>query len=85
MFFSGITQQSYDFVAIDQNNNITKQTVTLNIKVPDIEIVDMKKTGEETADIVAKISADIDSGMVIFQRLRNGMRNNIEGNRQNDL
>jgi hypothetical protein len=49
----------------------------LNIKIPDIEVIDLKKSGETTADIIAKISNDLDEGMVIFQRLRNGIRKNI--------
>lgn len=77
LFSTGVTQQSFDFIAIDQNDNIAKEVVTLSISIPDIEIIDLKKSGETTADIVAKISNDIDEGMVIFQRLRNGMRKDI--------
>ena len=46
--------QNFDFIAIDQNNNIAKEHVTLDIKIPDIEVIDLKKSGEETADIIAK-------------------------------
>lgn len=83
LFFTGMTQQEYDFIAIDQNNNITKETVTLSIQIPDIEVIDLKKTGEATAEIIAKISNDLDEGTVIFQRLRNGIRKNIEWTNQN--
>ncbi len=83
LFFTGTAQQSYDFIAIDQNNNIAKQTVTIDIKIPGIEVIDVKKSGEATADIVAKISNDIDEWMVIFQRLRNGVRKNIAWSNQN--
>ncbi len=85
LFFSWPTQQHIDFIAIDQNNNITKQTITVNINTPNIEIIDLKKSGKNTADIIAKISNDLDEGMVIFQRLRNGLRNDIKGSKQNDL
>ncbi|HBB03413.1 TPA: hypothetical protein DCZ39_00705 [Patescibacteria group bacterium] len=44
LFFTGDTQQSYDFITIDQNNNITKETVTLSIETPDIEVMDVKKS-----------------------------------------
>jgi hypothetical protein len=77
LFFTGTNQESFDFIAIDQNNNVAKETVTLNIKIPDIEVIDMKKSTEETAEVIAKISNDLDEGTVIFQRLRNGTRKNI--------
>ncbi|MCX6825442.1 MAG: VCBS repeat-containing protein [candidate division SR1 bacterium] len=83
LFFTGDTEQNFDFIAIDQNNNITKQNISVNIATPDIEVLDVKKTGEATADIIAKISNDLDEGMVIFQRLRNGIRSNISGSNQN--
>jgi len=83
LFFTWTTQQSFDFIAIDQNNNITKETVSLNIKIPDIEVIDMKKSWETTADIIAKISNDMDEWLVIFQRLRNGIRKDIQGTNQN--
>jgi len=54
----------------------------VNIKIPDIEVIDIKQ-GEGTAEIVAKISNDLDEGMVVFQRLRNGVRNTISGSYQN--
>ena len=57
--------------------------MNLSIKIPDIQIIDLKKSGTETAEIIAKISNDMDEGMVIFQRLRNGVRNNISGSNQN--
>lgn len=78
LFFTGDTQQQFEFIAIDQNNNSAKQQVKLNIKTPDLEIVDVKKTGKDTADIIAKISNDLDEGLIIFQRLRNGVRKDIE-------
>lgn len=84
MFFTGNTEQQFDFIAIDQNNNSSKQHVSLNIKIPDLEIVDVKKTGKETADIIAKISNDLDEGMIIFQRLRNGIRKDLVGSQQNN-
>lgn len=84
LFFTWATQQSFDFIAIDQNNNITKETVTLNIKIPDIEVIDVKKSGEKTADIIAKISNDLDEWTIIFQRLRNWIRKNISGSNQNE-
>jgi len=43
LFFTGVGQQKFDFIAIDQNNNVTKETVTLNIDIPDIEVTDVKK------------------------------------------
>jgi hypothetical protein len=78
LFFTGTDQQTFEFIAIDQNNNIAKEIVTLSIKIPDIQVIDIKKSGEETADVIAKISNDMDEGMVIFQRLRNNIRKNIE-------
>lgn len=84
MFFTGTNEQTFDFIAIDQNNNITKETVRLTITIPEIEIIDLQKSGEETADIIAQITNDMDEGMVIFQRLRNNMRQNIEGSNQNE-
>lgn len=83
LFFTGTDQQNYDFIAIDQNGNIAKETVTLKIMIPDIQIIDLKKSGEDTADIIAKISNDIDEGQVIFQRLRNGIRSTIKWSNQN--
>ncbi len=84
LFFTGTNEQTFDFIAIDQNNNITKETVRLTITIPEIEIIDLQKSGEETADIIAQITNDMDEGMVIFQRLRNNMRQNIEGSNQNE-
>jgi hypothetical protein len=78
LFFTWNTQESYDFIAIDQNNNIAKETVKLNIGIPTIEVIDLKKSWQETANIIAKISNDLDTWMVIFQRLRNGVRNDIQ-------
>lgn len=83
LFFTWTTQQRFDFIAIDQNNNRAKKTVTLNIKIPNIEVIDVKKSGETTAEIIAKISNDLDEGTVIFQRLRNGVRKDIAGSNQN--
>ena len=56
---------------------MAKETVNLDIKIPDIEVIDLKKSGEATADVIAKISHDLDEGTVIFQRLRNGIWKNI--------
>jgi len=84
LFFTGTNQQTFEFIAIDQNNNVAKEIVTLSIKIPDIQVIDIKKSGEETADVIAKISNDMDEGMVIFQRLRNNMRKNIEWSNQNN-
>ena len=83
LFFTGITETTFDFIAIDQNNNITKESVTVSIKIPDIEILNLKKTWEETTEVIAEISHDVDEGMVTFQRLRNGLRKNIEGTNKN--
>ena len=83
LFFTWATQQDFDFIAIDQNNNITKERVTVHISIPDIQVIDVKKSGDTTADIIAKISNDLDEGTIIFQRLRNGIRKNIEGTNQN--
>ena len=44
LFFTGETQQTYDFIAIDQNNNIAKETVRLNINIPGIEVINLKKS-----------------------------------------
>jgi len=55
----------------------------VNIKIPDIEVINVRKSGETTADIVAKISNDLDTGMIIFQRQRNGIRKDIQGSNQN--
>ena len=82
LFFTWATQQQYEFIAIDQNNNIAKQQVTINIKVPEIEIVDLKKS-QGAAEIIAKISNDLDEWTVIFQRLRNSIRKNIAWSDQN--
>jgi hypothetical protein len=57
--------------------------ITVSIQIPDIEVIDVKQSGEKTADIIAKISHDLDEGSVIFQRMRNGIRKNIEGTNQN--
>ncbi len=53
-------EQTFEFIAIDENDNIAKEIVTLNINIPDIEVIDIKKSGEKTADIIAKISNDMD-------------------------
>lgn len=84
MFFTGTDEQTFDFIAIDQNNNITKETVRLTITIPEIKIIDLQKSDEETADIIAQITNDMDKGMVIFQRLRNNIRQDIEGSNQNE-
>jgi hypothetical protein len=34
--------------------------ITVNIQIPDIEVIDVKQSGEKTADIIAKISHDLD-------------------------
>jgi hypothetical protein len=78
LFFSWTTQERYDFVAIDHNDNVTKETVNLSIQIPNIEVIDLKKTWEKTAEIIAKISNDLDEWTVIFQRLRNGIRKNMD-------
>ena len=44
LFFTGTAQQSFDFIAIDQNGNIAKEVVTLDIQIPGIEIIDLKKS-----------------------------------------
>lgn len=83
LFFTGTTSQVFELRARDQNGNNAREIVTVNIKIPTIEIVDVNKTGDGTADIIAKISNDLDEWMVIFQRLRNGIWQNIEGSNQN--
>lgn len=60
LFFTGMDEQTFEFIAIDENDNIAKEIVTLNINIPDIEVIDIKKSGEKTADIIAKISNDMD-------------------------
>jgi hypothetical protein len=55
-----MTEDIFHFTAIDQNGNIAQETANIHIKIPDIEIIDLKKNGEETTDIIAKISNDID-------------------------
>lgn len=83
LFYTGTVQENYTFIALDQNGNIAKEIVTVDIKIPDIEVIDFKKNGEKTADIIAQISNDMDEGLVVFQRLRNGIRKNIAGTMQN--
>ncbi len=83
LFYTGTVQENYTFIALDQNGNVAKEIVTLEIKIPEIEVIDLKKSGKETADIIAQISNDMDEGLVVFQRLRNGIRKDIAGTRQN--
>ena len=45
-------------------------------------MIDIKKNWDTTADIIAKISHDLDEGLVIFQRLRNGVRKDIAWSNQ---
>ncbi len=82
LFFTWASKQSYDFIAIDQNDNITKEKVTLTIKVPGIEVIDVKKSWPTTAEIIAKISNDLDEWTIIFQRLRNGLWKDIAWSNQ---
>lgn len=60
LFYTGTVQENYTFIALDQNGNIAKEIVTVDIKIPDIEVIEFKRSGEKTADIIAQISNDMD-------------------------
>lgn len=72
-------------MAIDANQNITKEIVNLTINIPQIEITDVRQIDSGNAEIIAKIEHDLDEGLVTFQRERNGIIKAITGTLANQL
>ncbi len=85
LFFTGANSMNYYFGATDINDNSKVAQVNLNIKIPDIEIIDIQKYGNEIesiwspATITAEISNDLDEWYVQFHRYRNDVRQSITG------
>ncbi|HKL43812.1 MAG TPA: hypothetical protein VJ892_00870, partial [Candidatus Absconditabacterales bacterium] len=77
LFFTGATSMNYYFGATDINDNSYVTQVNLNIKTPNIEIIDIQKYGNEIenigspATVTAEIDHDLDEGYVQFHRYRN--------------
>lgn len=86
LFFTWVNVLNYYFVGSDTNWNIESTQVTLNIKKPNIEIIDIQKHGNQIENmasptsIIAEIDNDIDKGYVQFLRNRNGIWQTITGN-----
>jgi hypothetical protein len=79
LFFTGDTTQNYIFAASDFNNNITRKTITLQIKSPDIDISHANQTATNTSSITAILSHDIDEGFINFQKERNNLYTILTG------
>jgi len=85
LFFTGVDSINYYFVWVDINGNIESKQVTLNIKKPNIEIINIEKYGNEIenisspATIIAEIDHDLDEWYVQFLRNRNGIWQTITG------
>ncbi len=79
LFFTWATSVNYYFGATDINDNSSVTQVNLNIKIPNIEIVDIKKYGNEIesiwspATVTAEIDHDLDEWYVQFHRYRNDL------------
>jgi len=85
LFFTGVGIKNYYFVWLDTNGNTESTQVTLSIKKPNIEIIDMQKYGNimtninSPTTITAKIDHDMDEWFVQFLRNRNGIWQVITG------
>ncbi len=85
LFFTLATSMNYYFGATDINDNSAVTQVNLNIKTPNIEIIDIQKYGNEIeniwspATITAEIDNDLDEWYVQFQRYRNDLWQVITG------
>ena len=76
LYFTWVGIKNYYFVWLDANWNTSSNPITLNIKKPDIEIIDMKKhwSGDKIpVTINAEISHDVDEAYVQFLRNRHGI------------
>ncbi len=77
LFFTWATSMNYYFGATDINDNSYVTQVNLNIKTPNIEIIDIQKYGNEIeniwspATVTAEIDHDLDEWYVQFHRYRN--------------
>ncbi len=78
LYFTWAAVKNYYFVWVDTNGNMNSTQVTLNIKKPNIEIININKYGNEIANIsspatiTAEVSNDVDEAYVQFLRNRNG-------------
>jgi len=56
---------------------VTREQINLNVKIPELKILETNKINEESTEIIAEISNDMDEGNVLFQRERNTIRDII--------
>jgi len=86
LFFTWSDVHKYYFGAIDINGNSEVTEVTLDIKIPKIEITNVQKYGDaiwdisSPATITAEISNDLDEWYVRFNRYRNDIWQTITWN-----
>lgn len=86
LYFTGVGTENYYFVGENVDGNNSSTQVTLKIKKPDIEIVDIVQHGTQSnqdiapATIIAEISHDVDEAYVQFLRNRHGIRETMTWN-----
>ncbi|MDD3263232.1 MAG: VCBS repeat-containing protein [Candidatus Absconditabacteria bacterium] len=79
LYFTGETKLEYIAGAQDFNGNKQLEKITIEIKTPTIEIKDFIPISEFSGQLVAELSNDIDQGMVVFQRQRNDVWQEMSG------
>lgn len=73
LYFSWENSLEYLFGAEDFAWNTQFEKVTLDIKIPDIQIKEFVPLSESSGQLIAELSDDIDEWMVVFQRQRNDL------------
>jgi hypothetical protein len=53
---------------------VSREQINITVKIPEISIIETKQINEESAQIIAELSNDVDEGNVSFQRQRNDIR-----------
>ena len=76
LFYTGETEENRYFGAQDFNGNTTREQINLTVKIPELNIIDTTNNpGDESTQVIAELSNDLDEWNVLFQRERNGLWN----------
>lgn len=79
LYFTGVNSLEYLIGAEDFNGNRQLEKATLDIQIPNIALQEFVPVSEFSGKLVAELSHDIDEWMVIFQRQRNDLWQEMSG------
>ena len=73
------TTLKYTFSALDSSNNVTTINVTVMIQNPELETVSATNTNGARGTVTAKLTPDLDDGVIKFQQQDSASWKNLIG------